>query len=279
VFGVSGAMGASHSTMLGRGEVEIFATGASPCVLGVHGFGGTAAELQPLLDRVSGAGFGVDAALLPGHGTTPADLQRFGFDHWVNATRARMRKVAESYETFVLLGFSLGTLVTMQLASEADRPKGLRGRIVLGNALTLEPVTRAGLAGLSRLGTHMPDLYVQKPAAGDVVDKSVLGGLVAYDRHPLRAAIETYLAGPRVRAVVGQITCPTLILHGRRDRVCPWQNAAWLADHIGSKDVSVRIFERSAHVIASDFEREEVAREVCAFLDRCGRAQSLPVEP
>jgi carboxylesterase len=125
----------------------------------------------------------------------------------------------------------------------------------------------------------MPDLYVQKPAAGDVVDRSVLGGLVTYDRHPLRAAIETYLAGPRVRAVVGQITCPTLILHGRHDRVCPWQNAVWLADHIGSKDVSVRIFERSAHVIASDFEREEVAREVGAFLDRCGRAQSLPVDP
>jgi carboxylesterase len=125
----------------------------------------------------------------------------------------------------------------------------------------------------------MPDLYVAKPGAGDVRDKSALGALVTYDRHPLRAAIETYRAGLRVRPVVDRITCPALILHGRHDRVCPWQNAVWLADHIGSKDVSVRIFENSAHVLANDFDREDVAREVCSFLDRRRRLQSTPVDP
>jgi carboxylesterase len=71
-----------------------------------------------------------------------------------------------------------------------------------------------------------------------------------------------------VRAAVGRITCPALILHGRRDHVCSWRNARWLAEHIGSRDVSVRIFERSAHVLACDGERAEVAREVVAFVKR-----------
>jgi carboxylesterase len=279
MFGFSGKTGASRSTMLGHGPVEFFAPGGSPCVVAVHGFGGSAAELRPLLDRIAAAGFAVDAALLPGHGTTPADLQSYRFDDWVNATRARLRNAAERHETVVLLGFSLGTLIVLQLASEGDRPKGLAGLVLLGTAVTLEPRTSAGLAALSRLGTRMPDLYVAKPAAGDVCDKSVLGDLVTYDRHPLRAAIETYRAGPRVRPVVDRITCPALILHGRHDHVCPWRNAVWLADHIGSKDVSVRIFEQSAHVLANDFDREDVAREVCSFLDRRRRAQSAPVDP
>jgi carboxylesterase len=279
MLGLSGETGARHSVMLGHGPTELFAPGGSPCVLAVHGFGGTAAELRPLLDRISAAGFAVDAALLPGHGTLPTDLQKVGFDDWVSATRERMHKVAERHGTFVLLGFSLGTLVTLQLASEIGGAPGLAGLVALGNALYLERATSAGLAALSRLGRRMPDLYIDKPAPGDVRDASALASLVTYDRHPLRAAIETYLAGPRVREVVGRVTCPALVLHGRHDRVCPWRNAVWLADHIGSKDVTVRIFERSAHVIANDFEREEVAREVTAFLARCRASQSAPVDP
>jgi carboxylesterase len=275
----SGPSGAARSTLLGRGPTEFFAPGAAPCVVGLHGFSGTAAELRPLLDRIAAAGFAVDAALLAGHGTNPTDLQKLGFDDWVAGARSRLRQIAARHGTFVLLGFSLGSLVAMELASEADRPKGLVGLVVLGNALTLGPFTRQGLAALSHLGSRMPDLYVFKTQSGDVRDRSALASLVTYDRHPLRAAIKTYLAGPRVQAVVGKITCPALILHGRRDRTCPWQNAVWLADHIGSKDVSVRIFERSGHVLASDFERDDVALEVCAFLERLRRAQSEPVDP
>jgi carboxylesterase len=255
--------------MLGQGELELFTEGASPCVVAVHGFGGSAAELRPLLDRIAGAGFAVDAALLPGHGTSPVDLQNLRFDDWVGAVRARSRAAADRYGAVALLGFSLGTLVALQLASGAGgEVRGLVGLIALGNALRLDPATSAGLAALSCLGTDVPDLYVQKPAAGDVLDQGALTRLATYDRHPLRAAVETYRAGVRVREVVGRVTCPALILHGRRDRVCPWQNAAWLADHIGSSDVSVRIFERSAHVLACDFERDEVASDVCAFLAR-----------
>ena len=69
-------------------------------------------------------------------------------------------------------------------------------------------------------------------------------------------------------AIVGQIVCPTLVLHGRRDRVCPWRNATWLAEHLGSRDVTVRIFEKSAHTIACDAERDDVAREVVRFMSR-----------
>jgi carboxylesterase len=254
--------------MMGKGEIELFVEGRAPCLLALHGFSGTAAELRPVLDAAADAGFAIDAALLAGHGSRVEELQELGFDAWLDGARARLRKVREKYGRVVLLGFSLGSLVAMELASE--EPDGLAGLVVMGNALTVRAAMGVPLGLWHRLGRPMPDLYLLKPLAGDLVDTSAMATLVTYDRHPLRAALEVYRAGARVRRVVGRITSPTLVLHGRQDRVCSWKNACWLADHIGARDVSVRIFERSAHVIACDGERDEVARELLAFLTRLG---------
>jgi carboxylesterase len=257
-----------HQKMLGVGPCEYFAPGKAPVVVAFHGFGGTAAELLPMLQAVADAGFSVDAALLAGHGGRVEDLQEQTLDTWVDAARTHAHAVASQHGRAILLGFSLGSLIAMQLASE--RPDWLAGLVVLGNALTLRALTSVPFAIWTRLGQRMPDAYMLKPPgrAGDLVDPSLMGSLVTFDRHPLRSALEVYRAGPRVRAVVDRIVCPTLVLHGRRDAVCSWENATWLGDHLGSRDVRVRIFERSAHVLACDGERVEVAREVVDFVKR-----------
>jgi esterase/lipase len=52
--------------------------------------------------------------------------------------------------------------------------------------------------------------------------------------------------------------------------VCHWTNASWVADAVRAKDVGIRIYEKSAHVLACDGEREEVGEEVRAFVGRLG---------
>lgn len=252
--------------MHGRGVNELFAEGRAPAVVAFHGFGGTAAELMPVLRAVAAAGFAVDAALLPGHGTRVEDLQGHTFDSWLVAARARATAAADRHGRVVLLGFSMGSLLALKLASE--RPPWLAGVAVLGNALTVRAHTSVPLGVWAWSGRPMPDIYFIKPMPGDLVDPTLMDTVVTYDRHPLQAALEVYRAGPRVRAVVKEVDAPTLILHGRRDRVCSWKNAPWLASHIGARDVSVRIFEQSAHVLACDGEREEVAAEVVRFFGR-----------
>lgn len=252
--------------MLGQGEPEFFAAGRAPCVVAFHGFGGTAAELRPVLEAIARAGHAVDAALLDGHGTRVEDLQEATFDRWVDAARARVAAETARHGRVVLLGFSLGSLVAMQIASE--RPAGLAGLVAMGNALTVKPHTRWPFAIWEMSRQPMIDVYMLKPQAGDLVDPALMETLVTYDRHPLRSAREVWLAGPRVKAGVGRIACPTLVLHGRRDRVCSWRNAAWLGENVGTRDVSVRIFEKSAHVLCCDGERDEVAREVVSWLGR-----------
>jgi carboxylesterase len=253
--------------MMGNGGPrEVFARGQDLCLVGFHGFTGTAAEIRPLLEAAADAGYSVDAACMDGHGTRPEDLQHKTFDDWLAAARKRVEAAAETYGRVVLLGFSLGSLVAMQIASE--RPAGLAGLVVLGNALTLTPGSRWPMKLWALSGRPVPDVYLVKPRAGDLVDYACEEQLVTYDRHPLRAAMEVYRAGFRVQGVVGRIDCPTLVLHGRRDGVCSWRNAPWLAEHLGTRDVTVSLYDRSAHVLAWDGERQAVARDLVKFLER-----------
>jgi carboxylesterase len=258
--------------MLGQGQPEFFAPGRPPCVVAFHGFGGSAADLLPVLERVARAGYAVDAALLPGHGTRVEQLQDVTFDGWLAAGRDRVEQAAQRHGRVVLLGFSLGSLIAMHLATEMDATNGqaptLAGLAVLGNAVRLRLHSSLPLGLFDRTRWTMPDLYLRKPRAGDLVDQSALPRLFAYDRHPMRSALEVYRAGVRTRAIAGYIACPTLVLHGRRDLVCHWKNAPWVADAVRAKDVSLRIYERSAHVLACDGEREEVGEEVAAFVGR-----------
>jgi carboxylesterase len=259
--------------MLGHGPRELFATGRAPCLVAFHGFTGTAAEIRPVLTAAADAGFAVDGALMPGHGTLPIDLQPMTFDDWVEAARRRARAAIEAYGRVVLLGFSLGSLVALQVASEGLH--GVAGVAVLGNALTLAGSSRWPLGLWARSTVPMPDLYLLKPRPGNLVDGACSDELVTYDRHPLRAALEVYRAGAVVKARVGAIACPALVLHGRRDIVCPWSNAHLLASHLGTRAVTVRLFDRSAHVLAWDGERGAVAREVVTFLARVSAHASL----
>jgi carboxylesterase len=254
--------------MLGDGDLEFRAQGRAPAVLGMHGFGGTASELRPMVDRIAEAGYAVEAPLMPGHGARAHELQEHTLDTWAEAMRARATSLVERHERVVLIGFSLGSLVAMHLA--AERPPWLAALVVLGNALTLRAHSRWPLGAWDRLGWKMPDVYLRKPRPADMTDRDAAEHLTTYDRHPLRAALEVYRAGKRVRESVSRIACPTLVLHGKRDLVCSVKNASWLASNLGTRDVSVRIFEKSAHVLAADIEREDVAREVVRFLARIG---------
>lgn len=254
----------SHSGLL-HGEARAFERkGRDPCLLAFHGFTGSPSEIMPVLQAAADAGFAVHAPLQPGHGTNPADLQHKTFEDWIAAGRQHFIAAAREHERVVVMGFSMGSLVALKLASEG-LPQ-LTGLVVLGNALFLSAPSALPLGLLTRLkGT--PDLYLLKPRAADMEDRTLVDTIVTYDRHPIRAAHEVFRAGAVMRAELLHVRCPTLILHGKKDRVCPSTNATYLADHLtNAASVKVRVYPRSAHVIGCDFDRAEVSADVVSFL-------------
>ena len=243
--------------------------GRAPCVVAFHGFTGTTCEIRPMLDVLVERGFAVHAPLLTGHGSHPGKLQDVTFDELVTEMERELDVAREKHGHVVLAGFSLGSLVAMELA--ARRPNGLLGLVLLGNALTLVPAVSAALGFVDRRGWKLPDWYLLKLWSADIRDPEQRKRVSAYDRDPLRAALEVYRAGERVRSRLELIECPTLLLHGARDRVCPSSNVALVAAALGTREVRTRIYAKSAHLIAADHDRAEVADTVASFVESLAR--------
>jgi esterase/lipase len=66
---------------------------------------------------------------------------------------------------------------------------------------------------------------------------------------------------------------PALVLHGRHDRTAPVANVETLQRLLPGRPLEVAVFERSAHVLTEDAERDAVAARIVEFLSRI---ESLP---
>ena len=170
-------------------------------------------------------GYAVDAALLAGHGTRVEELQEARLRR-VGGRRARAAAGRPRRATGASCssGSRSGSLVAMQLASE--EPDGLAGLVALGNALTLHAAMRVPIAPLaSSRPADAGRLHAQaargRPRRRSAPWTRSSPTTATRCGRPSRSTAQ----GARVRGVVGRIACPTLILHGRRDRVCSWRNA------------------------------------------------------
>jgi pimeloyl-ACP methyl ester carboxylesterase len=166
----------------------------------------------------------------------------------------------------------MGALMAAELA--IAHPERVSGLVMLANAAWLRPplawALRAG--GLLRI----PDFLMRK-GGSDIADPDARSTQISYTADPVRAAIDLERSARRLRERLAQVRCPTLIIHGALDRVCPVQNAWRVANLLGTRDVRVVILPRSHHIVTRDVEREVVARELREFYTRI--AAQTPVEP
>ncbi len=136
----------------------------------------------------------------------------------------------------------------------AGTPKELR--------VVADAAARAGLAArVPRLTGHTDN--IRDPIARRTH--------LTYALNPIRSAIEVLRAGRVVQGELHRVTCPTLVIHGSLDRVCPVENAYRFANRLGTGDVTVRIMPGSGHIVTVDVDRAEVGRAVDAFIARIAR--------
>ncbi len=234
--------------------------------LALHGFTGSPSELGFLIERVERAGFPVRAPTLPGHGTSARDLQTRTWNDWLAHAKDELREAHAHTKDVVVCGFSMGTLLALALASDDDTRDSVRALVLLGCAVRLSPPLRFAFRVASRM--KLPDAYVPKPLGPDIRDKTLASSIGGYDENPVRAAMEVYRAGRAIEPRLHRVACPTLLLHGERDRVCDVRGARAVANALGTENVRVRTYARSGHMLALDFDRENVAADVIRFLER-----------
>jgi carboxylesterase len=262
--------GAHTGKLMGEGDPSAISIDGAPgrgAVLALHGFAGTPNELRPVTDLAAKRGLFVRAPRLAGHGPNARDLMDVGWIDWVKtATDALLDLQSRSGTRVVVAGLSLGSLIATHLA--ATYPERVAGFVAMSNPTWLRaPSPRLMLELFDRLEPFGNHFYLPKSGA-DIREPGARKRHLTYDVNPVKSAVEVLRAGRVVRGELSRVRCPTLVIHGQYDRVCPVANAERFARALGTNEVEVAIMPRSGHIVTADWDRGTVVERIDEFFAR-----------
>lgn len=86
------------------------------CALLIHGFGGCTEEILSLYDFLNANGIPSFCIELPGHGSQQKNMKRTKRHQWINAVRTFYLEKSKEFDHIILIGFSMGGLISVHLA-------------------------------------------------------------------------------------------------------------------------------------------------------------------
>ena len=219
----------------------------------LHGLTGTPLDVSSVRNILAADGYTVSAPLLPGRGTCPADMDSLCWEDWMSSALAAYDELAQRHREVIVGGVSAGATMALDVALRR-RPKAL---LLYAPALAVRNPFAYLTPYLWRVIRRWPS------PASDMVEQSAAA--TCYDQVPVRAVAELIAGIRRVRAKLGEITCPALVAHAVSDRLVPVADARDLARRLGGP-VTTLFLEGSGHSITTDARRQDVADASLAFV-------------
>jgi len=251
----------SRPTGILPGAEPFSAAGGPVGVLVLHGFTGNPSSVRGLAEACAAAGHAVECPLLPGHGTTVEDLATTSWDDWAAAAEAALAGLAGRCDRVVVAGLSMGGALTCWLAT---RHPELAGIICVNPAVAPSEDMTALVAAMVEAGESYMDGIGNDVADPDVVES-------AYDRLALAPLLSMFEVSGRVRARLGSVTCPLLLMTSPQDHVVPPTDSDVLAGAVSGPVERVSL-DRSFHVATIDFDRDLIIQRSLGFIAEVGVA-------
>ncbi len=230
------------------GAEPFAADGGDVGVLVQHGFTGTPQSMRALGEYLGECGFSVRVPRLPGHGTSPEDMERTGWRDWLAGAQGALDELAHCRRRFIV-GLSMGGTLALHLAGSNGHVAGI---VLINAAVSSEHIRPLAGDGMPRfldaIGSDIRATGVEE---------------LAYDRTPRRCVAELLTLLDQTRPRIADVTCPALILSSREDHVVPPADSQYLLDHLGSPDKRLVPLEHSYHVATLDNDGELI-RQACA---------------
>jgi carboxylesterase len=201
--------------------------------------------------------------LLAGHGTTPADLARTQWQDWVASAQMGLQRLQSTCTAVILVGISGGGTLALYLAA--------RERVAGVVAISAPVFFRDWRMTLIPLLKYVVRSYA--PTDCDLVDPTAREQYyrppATYQEKPLAAVEQMVRLARAARVSLPQVTVPTLLIYGRRDRTIALENASYIFQHIGARIKELVWYEHSGHGLIVDAEKQAVWRCIADFVRRC----------
>jgi carboxylesterase len=235
-----------------------FMEGGDGGVLLSHGFTATSAEVRPLARALHARGCTVAGPLLPGHGTTPADLNRTRWQEWYASVEDSYQQLSSRCKKVVVGGESLGSLLTLLLASHHPEIAAI---LSYAPALRFHSRKTPLLAPLlAPFIEHLP-----KPVRGPSESDARWQG---YRVNPISAAVQMLRVQRQVLRRLPLVRQPLLVVQGRLDQTISPASAELIYQRAGSTHKELHWFDKSGHCVLIDCEMEPVNQLTLDFLER-----------
>ena len=196
----------------------------------IHGFPGTPAEMRPLGKNLAAAGWAAYGPLLPGFGPQISTLAQKTRHDWLTAARNQWQQIQAQHDTAVLIGFSMGGALALNLAAEQPpdflvllapfwRFAGWQGKLlplVKHVKKTFYPFAEADFSDTvvrQQLADVMPGADLDDPAVQARIRQEV--------QLPTKIIDEVRQLGQSGGRAAKSIQAPTLLLQGQHDAVVP----------------------------------------------------------
>lgn len=244
----------------------------------VHGAAEHSGRYEIFAEHFVALGYAVVALDHIGHGQS--DGQRVfirSFDDYVQTLDLFCAQVRADFPDSpqILLGHSLGGLISSTYLLQADKQQQFAGCVLSGPAIKtdLEPPMLQLLA-IRFFSWCLPKLGVlQLDAAGVSRDPAEVE---RYRNDPLnyggkltaRLVAELFRVMQRVQANAASIELPILLLHGGEDSMASPQGSRFLDEHISSTDKTLKIYPGLYHEIFNEPERLQVFADIEQWLQR-----------
>lgn len=225
-------------------------------VLVIHGFTGTTQSMRYLGEGLHKKfGFSVVGPRLPGHGTSPDDMETTGYLDWLGEAERALHELSARKSKVFVTGLSMGGTLTLNLAGRFPKE-------VLGIA----PIA----AATSMAGGAMFDVLMMNPGpkrlpgiGSDLKTKDIVE--LAYKETPVACIGEIIKLVAITRSMLDRVQCPSLVIHGREDHVVPPNNAMEIVNGISSDDVRLLWLNHSYHVATIDNDKDLIVDRVGGF--------------
>ncbi len=262
----TGARDNYTGVLYGAAQYNIGNVDSGGAVLMVHGFLGAGNNFNDLPERLAGLGWYVRVMRLPGHGTSPRDLEHVTADILIQSVLTELEDLQRTHDRVVLLGHSMGgTLCTIIVSQHAVDRLILCAPyfgVTYKKYYILKPETWTDISQPILRWVYKGDSFL-KVNRSDVKDR-----IVSYSWVPLRGIKTLHELGQRASSpeVLNSITCPVLLIHSQGDEASSPERSREVFDAIKSTEKHSVWLKTSNHHIFWDFESDEVMSEIERYL-------------
>jgi len=229
-------------------------------VLLLHGFTGAPPEMRLIGDYLHERGLTVSGPRLPGHGTSPEDLNTRRWPEWTGCAEEALAALEPRCERVFVGGLSMGSLLTLYLGSEHPE---LAGLVCYSPALKLS----APLIHLAPLASRVLTTFGGR-RADDLVDPEARARVWCYDRRPVRASAELLFLIREVRDRLPRVEQDLLVIQSTGDRAIHRRAGPLVLEGVASADKELVWLHHSGHNLCVDGEWVTAAERTWRFVEQ-----------